>query len=149
MQLEVRRTKNNKHLKGGRKKKKKEARMSKKFTSLKGIYRRKYFPSTFLTSLPFPFADHVQLICNQACNTQLVGSKTDKKKMANIWFTEIILSNPSPSSPLCGTYKHTDCLLHSTVVPTASPPFLARDSAEILNLIQRFLCSNPILFVLA
>lgn len=64
--------------------------MSKKFTSLKGIYRRKYFPSTFLTSLPFPFADHVQLICNQACNTQLVGSKTDKKKMANIWFTEII-----------------------------------------------------------
>lgn len=90
MQLEVRRTKNNKHLKGGRKKKKKEARMSKKFTSLKGIYRRKYFPSTFLTSLPFPFADHVQLICNQACNTQLVGSKTDKKKMANIWFTEII-----------------------------------------------------------
>lgn len=75
---------------------------------------------------------------------------------AKFRFLGPLFTDESPSSlslpllpPLCGTYKHTDCLLHSTVVPTASPPFLARDSAEILNLIQRFLCSNPILFVLA
>ena len=119
MQLEVRRTKNNKHLKGGRKKKKKEARMSKKFTSLKGIYRRKYFPSTFLTSLPFPFADHVQLICNQACNTQLVGSKTDKKKMANIWFTEIIYRILPPPPPYV---ERTNTLIASYIPPLYQRP---------------------------
>lgn len=47
--------------------------------------------------------------------------------------------------------ERTNTLIASYIPPLyqASRPFLARDPAEILNLIQRFLCSNPILFVLA
>lgn len=92
--MQLRGTRNNESLKRKEKKKKVGARIyGKKFTSLKGIYRRKYSPSTFLTSLSFPLRRAHAINLQPGMQYLFVGWETDKKKMAIFGSTRLFIES--------------------------------------------------------